>query len=102
MSKIYRFIEDPGHAWLEVTLSELLELGIAHKISSFSYTTGPRPTAGATALVYLEEDVDAPLFIEAKGWEPWRITERHVVEVFQDPTFVRNLAPYAAPERRQT
>jgi hypothetical protein len=47
---------DPGHGWLEVKRAELESLGIAHKISPYSYEKNDR--------VYLEEDCDASLFFE--------------------------------------
>lgn len=55
MRQGYNFYHDPGHGWLEVPLSEILELGIADKITVFSYLNGH--------MAYLEEDQDAPLFI---------------------------------------
>ena len=33
----YLYITDAGHGWLKVPLAELLKLGIADKISSYSY-----------------------------------------------------------------
>lgn len=94
----YRFIEDPGHGWLEVQMSELIALGITQKISSCSYTTGPRP-GGADPLVYLEEDCDFAVFAKAKGWiKGDSLLIKSGVEywetVYQDPTFVRNLYPF--------
>jgi len=53
----YKFIADPGHGWLEVTRAELVVLGIESKISGFSYVKGTK--------VYLEEDCDMPLFLDA-------------------------------------
>lgn len=53
----YRFHDDPGHGWLEVPLADIRELGLESQISSCSYTDG--------ANVYLEEDGDAPRFINA-------------------------------------
>jgi hypothetical protein len=53
---------DPSHGWLRVPLKMLVKLGIADKISPFSYVR--------TVYAYLEEDVDAALFLktlEAKG-----------------------------------
>lgn len=91
----YRFIHDPGHGWLEVTEKELLALGIAHAISAFSFTTGPRP-GGASALVYLEEDCDLGRFAAAKGWTQrdawgnWR-------DEYQEETFIRALPRYSPP-----
>ena len=57
-SKTYIFHSDPGHGWLAVKLKELQELGIADKISSYSYQKGKT--------VYLEEDCDMSIFIKAK------------------------------------
>ncbi len=91
----YRFIYDPGHGWLEVTMTELLHLGIAHLISSCSYTTGPRP-GGASALVYLEEDCDLGRFADAKGWTA-RDAYRYWREVHQEHTFIRKLPHFKAP-----
>lgn len=55
--------EDPGHAWGEVPIKLLRELGIADQISAFSYRRGD--------LAYLEEDCDLSLFArtaEAAGY----------------------------------
>ena len=57
---MYIFHEDPGHGWLEVPVSELLELGIINQISEFSYLSLDRKTA------YLEEDCDLAVFFNAK------------------------------------
>lgn len=60
----YNYYTDPGHGWLEVGIDELLVLGIADKISSYSYIKGGK--------AYLEEDCDMALFMdtmEAKGVE---------------------------------
>ena len=53
----YVFHSDAGHGWLAVKRHELIELGILEKISSYSYEKGKT--------VYLEEDCDAGIFIEA-------------------------------------
>ena len=55
---MYIFHTDPGHGWLAVKRSELIELNILDKVSGCSNQTG-----GA---VYLEEDCDASLFWKAK------------------------------------
>ena len=93
----YRFIHDPGHGWLEVSLHELVELGIVDKISGYSYVSADRQ------LVYLEEDCDAYQFMVAKmgmpykgneqAWKDWR--EENEFSEYQANTFVRNLYPYA-------
>jgi hypothetical protein len=54
----YTFHEDPGHGWLQVPRSELVRLGIAGQVSSYSYQ--------AAGDVFLEEDCDLSLFMEAK------------------------------------
>jgi hypothetical protein len=81
---MYKFISDPGHSWLEVPLTELHALGIANKISSYSYQTGD--------LVYLEEDCDAAIFAQAKKA---RNEPLPIEEVFQENTFIRNLPRFA-------
>jgi len=53
----YTFHNDPGHGWLEVGRDELAMLHIDDQISSYSYQTGDK--------VYLEEDCDASVFINA-------------------------------------
>lgn len=55
----YTLHSDPGHAWLEVTLKEIFELGIADKITEYSYMSSSK--------VYLEEDCDLFTFMKAKG-----------------------------------
>ena len=77
MAKTYVWAMDSGHAWLAVKAGELVSLGIQDKISSYSYVKG--------STVYLEEDCDAGLFINAyrarwghdpattdgKHWDRW-------------------------------
>ena len=56
-SQVRYWYTDASHGWLKVKYSELEELGIQAKISSFSYRNGDD--------VYLEEDCDAMTYIEA-------------------------------------
>jgi hypothetical protein len=51
------FFADPGHGWLKVPKKLLLKLGIADKISRFSYQLNDS--------AYLEEDSDLTIFVEA-------------------------------------
>jgi len=51
------FHADPGHAWLQVPIALLERLGIAEKITHYSYREGSN--------AYLEEDVDANTFVQA-------------------------------------
>ena len=54
----YRFHSDPSHGWLAVPVAKLVALGIADKISTFSY----RNTRN---VAFLEEDCDAAIFFAA-------------------------------------
>ena len=44
------YFTDPGHGWVSVKLQTLKDLGIADKVSTYSYMRG--------ASAYLEEDCD--------------------------------------------
>ena len=56
--KVLIFHSDPGHAWLEVSKVELRRVGVSkNEISHYSYKKGPN--------VYLEEDCDAGIYINA-------------------------------------
>jgi hypothetical protein len=48
---------DPGHAWAKCKREVLSNLGIANKVSAYSYQRGD--------YVYLEEDCDYPLLVDA-------------------------------------
>jgi hypothetical protein len=87
-SEKYRFIEDPGHGWLEVPTDEIARLCIADKISSYSYVSADRKTA------YLEEDSDLSVFCRAKDWTPGAAHENWERD-FQNHTFVRGLERYS-------
>jgi len=50
-----KFYSDPGHGWGAVKRQKLYELGIADKISPYSYQKG--------CTVYLEEDCDLALLV---------------------------------------
>ena len=79
------FIADPGHAWLPVKRSLLNELGVADKISRYSYQDGNT--------VYLEEDCDAGVFIRAwKQANPEQHT--HFSSEYVENTHIRGLQPY--------
>lgn len=62
---------DPGHAWAKVKRSVLQNLGIADKVSSYSFQRGD--------YAYLEEDCDFPLLIAALQQHNTRIkcVEKH-------------------------
>lgn len=52
------FHSDAGHGWLAVKTRELVELGIADKITAFSFTKGKSS--------YLEEDADMATYVNAQ------------------------------------
>jgi hypothetical protein len=62
----FNFHSDAGHGWLAVKKSLVRELGLADKISAYSYMQGQS--------AYLEEDCDAHRFFvafkEKFGFEP--------------------------------
>jgi hypothetical protein len=64
------FHDDPGHGWLEVPTVLLDVLGLAQRISAYSYRSGDT--------VFLEEDCDAVLFHEAATEAGWDIIEVRV------------------------
>ena len=51
------YFTDPGHGWVSVKLDKLQALGIADKVSTYSYKRG--------ASAYLEEDCDLSLLFAA-------------------------------------
>jgi hypothetical protein len=56
------YFTDPGHGWVSVKLQTLIDLGIADKVSHYSYMRG--------SSAYLEEDCDLGLLFatcDAKG-----------------------------------
>ena len=82
---IFVFIQDPGQAWLPVKRSLLSELGVAGDISSYSYQEDD--------MVYLEEDCDASVFLEAwKQVNPGQ--HMHFGSEYVENTHIRGLQPY--------
>ena len=82
----YTFYSDPGHGWLEVDIHEINRLGV-RGISSCSYRNGNR--------CYLEEDRDAPLFLNRKD----QLGEKYdIVDKYLDPTPIRDMPDYWNPE----
>lgn len=60
------FVEDPGHGWLAVDNADIKALGIARRISPYSYMTPQRS--------FLEEDCDASVFLAAAKAAGWALT----------------------------
>lgn len=88
-SNVYEFHSDPGHGWLAVPIAELQALGIADKITRYSY----RSPDGLVA--YLEEDCDLSTFARAKGWAPDGNAPIRDVHHARE-CFVRNLPRFVA------
>lgn len=58
MRSYFDFISDPGHGWLKVTVKDLMDLKLSPTdFSSYSYRNNDA--------LYLEEDQDAGIFINA-------------------------------------
>ncbi len=57
MTKVFKHYSDPGHGWVAVKRELIESLGLAEKITVFSYEKGKT--------VYLEEDLDAPTVLDA-------------------------------------
>ena len=82
---VTKFISTPGHGYLVSTKAMLRELGIAEKISDYSYERN--------GSVYLEEDCDAPLFIAAMEKAGFDVSY-HSVNV--DDNYTDKLEHYSA------
>ena len=76
--KAYKFYADPGHGWLAVKITELLELGIVTQISAYSYMRG--------GTAYLEEDCDSALFFNS-------YRDKHGVDPKHTYTHTNNRSP---------
>lgn len=79
----YTFVVDPGHAWLVVPLSDIQDSGIAADISRYSYVN--------EGFAYLEEDVDAGLFIRAMQARGYQVDTD---SVFEEKTQIRSFARF--------
>jgi hypothetical protein len=53
-----KYHTDPGHGWIQVDKHLLIHLGIANKISNYSYEC-------MNDYAYLEEDCDAGILLDA-------------------------------------
>lgn len=78
------FLADSGHGWLSVALTDLVTLGIADDVSTYSYMNATR--------AYLEEDCDASLFLDAAKEAGWEVTYKESYTDGSHP--LRNLSHY--------
>ena len=53
------FVFDDRHGWLRMPLADYWRAGIHHRVSGYSYADAKH--------VYLEEDVDAGIYLDAIG-----------------------------------
>ena len=77
---------DPGHAWARIPKAKLVALGIADKISPYSYMNG--------ANAFLEEDCDLSVLVVAlrdRGYEI-KFNESHA----NKQSKIRNYSTYRA------
>lgn len=56
--KTFTFYRTPGHGYLKVTKDDLVDVGVADKITDFSFVA-------KDGAIYLEEDCDFPEFAKA-------------------------------------
>lgn len=87
------FHQDPGHGWLEASLAHVRHLGLAGRISRYSYISRNGQT------IYLEEDCDADLYVSAcrAAGVNVAIKERHT----NSDSFIRALAPFDPQQQQQ-
>jgi hypothetical protein len=86
------FHADPGHAWLQVPIALLERLGIAEKITRYSYMDSPSESdswMGSNA--YLEEDVDANTFVTAADAAGIQFAVKHA---YAENTPIRDYPSY--------
>jgi len=74
---------DPGHGWLSVSLKDIKELEIQSQITPYSFMTPSR--------AYLEEDLDAGIFLKAAKARGWDITLK---ETSVEKTPIRSFGSY--------
>jgi hypothetical protein len=87
----HTFYNDPGHAWLGVKYQDLIILDLVGSISRYSYRKGDD--------VYLEEDLDAGIYIRAlwgdkitsPEFQQWKSMLK---EFHREDIFIRNLNQY--------
>ena len=79
------FHYDPGHAWLQVPLTDLAKYNVKG-ISNYSYQDKD--------FAYLEEDCDAPRYIEALA----ELNIRCALSEVKDRIGIRNLPTFKGEE----
>jgi hypothetical protein len=91
----YRYLQDPGHGWIEVPRAELDALGIADQITHYSYERAP--------FAYLEEDCDAGLWLKARDEAGHPVSAEDLRETHtNNDSFIRALPSYRRPADLRT
>jgi len=72
MLSYYKAYSDDAHGWLRVPRTKLKNLGLLDKISSLSYEDDN--------YIYLEEDLDAGIFLNTQKDEDIEIEEEYCTE----------------------
>lgn len=85
MTKRYKLFNDPGHGWLEVDRSELVNLGIIDKVTRYSYQSRDG------SKVYLEEDCDLSIFCRARENAGKPIGRLDIEDVYHEDDRIRGL-----------
>lgn len=78
----FTFFTDPSHGWIKVPKALLVKLGIADKITPYSYVRGD--------YVYLEEDLDWSIFANAFGINKIQIVNKNTNKASK----IRSYKPY--------
>ncbi len=81
----YIKFNDPSHGWLRVKTKELYDLGIADKITGYSYISDDGK------YTYLEEDQDMTTFMQVKG------KVEYTIKTTDNPSSIRRKNPYSPP-----
>lgn len=65
------YVQDPGHGWIAADIHALRQYNLTDKVSEYSYRDGD--------LVWLEEDCDASLYLNAlrRAGIPFTLKESH-------------------------
>ena len=80
------YFTDPGHGWLQVPVECLQRLDIAAQITPYSYMRG--------GMAYLEEDCDAPRFLQAAKAAGWVV--KCAEQNSNRDSFIRSLPRFVA------
>ena len=87
--EIYTHHTDSRHSWLQVPITELFRLGVAHKISPYSHTDG--------TYAYLNEE-DTVIFWWAREAMSQPCPCEIQLRATADPSPVRSLHRFAPPQ----